>query len=271
MQGRELLRPDLSVIIPMYNESGRVRETFADVARTLSEASWRAEVVLVDDGSTDSTPAIAKTLIESVTPFDLVTYRMVEHGRNRGKGAAVRTGLAASTGRWRLMMDADNAARLVEVNKLFAAAGETGAGLIAGSRSVVGSDVDAQPFRKLTGGVYKLALAGMGLAMLHDTQCGFKLYRGDLADEIARHAAEDGFAFDIEHLLLARRAGVGLSEVGIRWQHRAGGQINPVIDGIKMLGQAARIRVRRYGEIASLGNAAWDASGPSAVVRAELA
>ncbi|MGP1272979.1 MAG: glycosyltransferase [Phycisphaerales bacterium] len=271
MHGRELLRPDLSVIVPMYNEAGRIRETFADLARTLSAHSWRAEVVLVDDGSTDSTRAVVRTLIESVTPFDLVTYRLVEHGRNRGKGAAVRTGLAETSGRWRLMMDADNAARLVEVTKLFEAAARSGAGLVAGSRSVAGAEVDAQPIRKLTGILFKLALAGMGLALLRDTQCGFKLYRGDLANLLATHAVEDGFAFDLEHLLLARRAGLRLDEVGVRWQHRVGGQINPVLDGLKMLGQAARIRLRRYRGIPSLGDAAWDASRPVACVRAELA
>jgi len=234
----------LSVIIPMYNESARVIPTLEDAVLWLHEAPWTSEIVLVDDGSKDAT-------VERVTPklFErpigaLQRVRLVRHERNRGKGAAVRTGLAAAEGDWRLMMDADNSTRVSEVVRLLAEAERSGAGLVCGSRNVADSDVVTRPSRKLMGSAFRMALKGLGMGMLRDTQCGFKLYRADVAAAIAEIAKEDRFAFDLEHLLIADRLGVGVREVGISWTHRDGGTIRPVRDGLRMLRDAARIRMR---------------------------
>lgn len=234
----------LSVIIPMYNESARVIPTLEDAVLWLHEAPWTSEIVLVDDGSKDAT-------VERVTPklFEkpigaLQRVRLVRHERNRGKGAAVRTGLAAAEGDWRLMMDADNSTRVSEVVRLLAEAERSGAGLVCGSRNVADSDVVTRPSRKLMGSAFRMALKGLGMGMLRDTQCGFKLYRADVAAAIAEIAREDRFAFDLEHLLIADRLGVGVREVGISWTHRDGGTIRPVRDGLRMLRDAARIRMR---------------------------
>jgi len=234
----------LSVIIPMYNESARVIPTLEDAVLWLHEAPWTSEIVLVDDGSKDAT-------VERVTPklFEkpigaLQRVRLVRHERNRGKGAAVRTGLAEAEGGWRLMMDADNSTRVSEVVRLLAEAERSGAGLVCGSRNVADSDVVTRPSRKLMGSAFRMALKGLGMGMLRDTQCGFKLYRADVAAAIAEIAREDRFAFDLEHLLIADRLGVGVREVGISWTHRDGGTIRPVRDGLRMLRDAARIRMR---------------------------
>ena len=241
-------RPDLSVVIPMYREADRIERTLRDAMRTLTVHRLTSEIVLVDDGSTDRT-------IDVVTPFltencsgNLHRVRLVRHSENRGKGAGVRTGLEAGAGRWMLMMDADNAARVAEVDALLVHA-EGNVGLIAGSRAADGARVDAKATRRVTGLIFKTALRLLGLGLISDTQCGFKLYRADVAQMIVEHAVEDGFAFDIEHLRLARMAGVQTREVGIRWRHVDGSKISPISDGLKMLARAVGIRFRKYGEV----------------------
>lgn len=238
----------LSVIIPMYRESARIGPTLRDTIATLKLRSQPSEIVLVDDGSRDDTVQTVEPFLSGTGEGPIERIVLVRFEVNRGKGAAVRAGLARARGTWRLMMDADNAARVDQVFTLFEhARGDTG--IVAGSRSAPGAVVEAKGFRKLTGLLFKAALLTLGLRLARDTQCGFKLYRADVADAIAEHGVEDRFAFDIEHLLLAQKLGTHVREVGIRWTHVDGGQINPVVDGLKMLGQAARIRFRDYGTL----------------------
>lgn len=234
----------VSVVIPMYREAARIVATLDDAVTLLSVAEHTSEIVLVDDGSPDDTvDHVAKYLTDEPNG-PLASVRLVRHHRNRGKGAAVRTGLAAATGRWHLIMDADNAATIRELARLRAAVAP-GIGLIAGSRVAEGSRVEAIAGRKLAGSVFKLALRGLGLDLVDDTQCGFKLYRADVAEQVVALGREDGYAFDLEHLLIARAAGLEIREVGIAWTHQTGGQVNPVVDGLKMLRRAAGIRARR--------------------------
>ncbi len=236
--------PRLSVVIPMYREARRIKQTLRDALPVLAARTEPCELLLIDDGSDDNTlNAVAPFLTDSPDGA-LLHVRLVRHEHNRGKGAAVRTGLAAAAGSWRLIMDADNAATVRELPKLLAAA-EPGIGLVAGSRVATGALVDAVPGRRFAGSVFKLALRLLGLDLLADTQCGFKLYRADLAAQIVAHAREDGYAFDLEHLLIARATGLRIAEVGIAWTHQEGGQVSPVIDGLRMLRHAAAIRARR--------------------------
>lgn len=238
----------LSVVIPMYRESDRIESTLRDVMETLRTRGHPSEVILVDDGSGDATIETVRPHLRDRAVGSIQRVVLVRFDRNRGKGAAVRAGLAEARGSWRLMMDADNAARVLEVDRLLAHA-KGDVGIVAGSRSVPGSQVDAKGFRRLTGFLFKSSLRVMGLRLARDTQCGFKLYRADLAEAIVGAGVEDRFAFDIEHLLLTRRLGLSVAEVGIRWRHIDGGQISPVIDGLRMLGRAALIRFRDYGDL----------------------
>ncbi len=236
--------PRLSVIIPMYREARRIEQTLRDALPVLAARSEPCELLLVDDGSDDNTlSAIAQFLTDSPDGA-LLCVRLVRHEHNRGKGAAVRTGLDAAHGVWCLIMDADNAATVRELPKLRAAVAP-GVGLVAGSRVAQGALVDAVPGRRFAGSVFKLALRLLGLDLLADTQCGFKLYRADLAEQVVARGREDGYAFDLEHLLITRATGLGIVEVGIAWTHQAGGQVNPVTDGLRMLRRAAAIRARR--------------------------
>jgi dolichyl-phosphate beta-glucosyltransferase len=235
--------PRLSIVVPMFREALRIGPTLDDLTFQLARREHRSEVVLVDDGSPDQTTSIVERFMhnEPRGPVDRVT--LVRHPLNRGKGAAVRTGLAHARGHWRLMMDADNACRIDQVDALLRAA-VPGVGMACGSRLAEGARVDARPHRRLSGWVFKRALGAMGLDLLRDTQCGFKLYRADVAAAVCAIGVEDRYAFDLEHLLIARQTGLAIREVGVAWQHQDGGQVNPVVDGVAMLRAAWGIRGR---------------------------
>jgi dolichyl-phosphate beta-glucosyltransferase len=232
----------LSVVVPMYKEAARVGETLADLVATLAAGGVAAEVILVDDGSPDSTVAVVQPWLTEIPKGNLRRVVLVRHAVNRGKGAAVRTGLAVATGTWILMMDADNAARVREVERLWPST-RNESSLVCGSRNTRDARVRSRVFRRLSGGIFRLALGMLGLNLLRDTQCGFKLYRADVARAIVKLGREDRFAFDLEHLLIASRLGP-IVEVGIAWEHKDGGTVSPVRDGLKMLREAARIRWR---------------------------
>lgn len=241
---------DLAVIIPMYRESRRIGLTLSDIEATAGSMPYTMRLVLVDDGSDDDTAGAVREAVARINAGDtpargrLVGATLVRHERNRGKGAAVRTGFAAAAAPWRLMMDADNSSRLLEAKRLIDAARYTGADLVMGSRVAPGSWVEAKPSRRVTGVIFRMVLRAHGLNLALDTQCGFKLYSGRLADAIVRHGIEDGFAFDIEHILIARRAGLATAEVGIQWTHRDGGKVSPLRDGARMARAIGPIRRR---------------------------
>lgn len=258
----------ISVIIPMYREAARIGETLRDAIPCLAAAAQTCEIILVDDGSPDNTLARITPFLAHSPNGSLRSVQLVRHERNRGKGAAIRTGLSAAAGSWRLVMDADNAATVRELPKLFAAI-EPGVGLVAGSRVAPGAVVDAVPGRRIAGSMFKVALRLLGLDLLADTQCGFKLYRSDLAGLVVAHGQEDGYAFDLEHLLITQAAGLRFVEVGIEWRHKDGGQVRPVVDGLKMLRRAAAIRARRRDierSTDSLPSALPEHDGPPVVV-----
>ena len=239
--------PIISIVIPMYQESRRIDTTLRDVIATLDIWRLPCEVLAVDDGSTDGTSGVVASITDELSGTGSAaasSVRVLRHDGNRGKGAAVRTGLAASRGKWVLTMDADNSARLAELYKLSSASGRSGAALVAGSRVARGADVCANPRRVAAGFVFRTALALLGMGFIRDTKCGFKLYRADAAALCAAESREDGFAFDLEHLGLCERCGLGVREVGIKWEHRDGGTISVVREGFRMLTQAWRIRRR---------------------------
>lgn len=241
--GSEL--PTLSVVIPMFGEEARIGPTLRDALATLAGFPCSTELIVVDDGSRDRSAAIVSRILRD-TPRGgrCLGARLVSHDKNRGKGAAVRTGFAAARGQWVLFMDADNAVPVREAARLLDLAREEGVSLVVGSRRAPGAVVEARQHRRLAGALFRGAVRVMGMPLARDTQCGFKLYRRDLADLLVRYAREDGFAFDIEHLAIARKVGARWIETGVPWTHQPGGTVSPIRDGLRMLGQVARIRTR---------------------------
>lgn len=231
-------RPALSVVIPAFNEAGRLPATLAAVSTYLSSqpSLCPAEIIVVDDGSADATAAIATAF----APPAGVTCRLVGYGANRGKGAAVRAGMAASGGARVLITDADLAAPIAEVEALLA----SGAAVAVGSRAVDRRMIERrQPLRRdLLGRLFNRALRVLRLTDLKDTQCGFKLLDGELARRLATVIRLERFAFDVELLARAKVAGAMVVEVPVRWSHVEESRVRPLRDGLRMLADVLRLR-----------------------------
>jgi dolichyl-phosphate beta-glucosyltransferase len=228
----------LSVVIPAFNEAQRLPSTLAAVSAYLASQPdlCPAEVIIVDDGSRDATARVA----EEFTPPAGLTCRVLRLASNRGKGAAVREGMAASLGARVLVSDADLATPIEEVRALLAA----GAAVAVGSRAVDRAMIERrQPLRRdLLGRLFNFALRVLRLTRLKDTQCGFKLLDGELARRLAGVMRLDRFAFDIELLARAGACGATVTEVPVRWSHVDDSRVRPLRDGLRMVVDALRLR-----------------------------
>ncbi|HPC84292.1 MAG TPA: glycosyltransferase family 2 protein [Thermoanaerobaculaceae bacterium] len=231
--------PQLSVVIPAYNEASRLPATLARIAAFLDGAPrWRpAEIIVVDDGSRDGTAAVG----EGFGGRDGIAVRVVRLGTNRGKGAAVRAGLEASRGEWVLISDADLAAPIEDIDLLHAA----GVDLAVGSRALRRELISRrQPWaRDLMGRGFNLMLRGLGLTSFRDTQCGFKLLRGELARSLGRQLRLDGFAFDVEMLARSRRLGSSIREVPVHWAHVDESRVRALRHSLQMARDVLRLRL----------------------------
>ncbi|MEM7756171.1 MAG: glycosyltransferase [Planctomycetota bacterium] len=240
--------PELSVVIPMYNEAQRIGPTLAAVRTGLATVGLTAEIVLVDDGSTDQTVAAVTPELHDDPRGAIERTALVKLPENRGKGAAVRAGLAAARAPKRLMMDADGSNTVEDVRTLLAEMDRTDAGLAVGSRAMPGVRIKAKATRRAAGLAFRAALRSFGVSGIRDTQCGFKLYTKAAADLVCELGTEDRFAFDIEHILLCRKAGLHIVEVGVPWEHRDGSKVSVVSDGLKMVA-ATRLISKRVRQL----------------------
>jgi dolichyl-phosphate beta-glucosyltransferase len=229
-----------SLIIPAYNEANRIERCVRDVA------VWRAgrpggldwEIILVDDGSTDGTDSAARRAAEAAR----VPLTLLVHSVNRGKGAAIRTGVLASSGDPVLVSDADLSTPLSEWTKL---ADKLPAHPVAiGSRAVDGDLVrKRQPlYRVLLGKAGNKVIQLFAVPGIQDTQCGFKLFRGGVARELFGSARIDRFAWDVEVLYLARRRGYAIAEVPVLWFNSLESKVSVWRDTPKTLWDVMRIR-----------------------------
>lgn len=208
-----MTRPSLSVVIPAYNEARRLPETLARLRGWLGSRTWPAEIVVVDDGSTDGTAAAAREAGgEAVT--------VLRHEPNRGKGYAVRRGMLAATGERRLMTDADLSTPIEELPRLMREL-DDGAEIAIGSRAVAGARVEVhQPaYREATGRIFNHLVQLLLLPGIEDTQCGFKLFSARAAREAFGSCRLDGFSFDVEALFIARLRGLRTVEVPVVWRN----------------------------------------------------
>jgi dolichyl-phosphate beta-glucosyltransferase len=232
----------ISVVIPAYNEALRLPATLAAISGHLGrDHDWLpAEIIVVDDGSSDATAEIVDRLV----PVEGVALRCLSHPVNRGKGAAVRTGFAASLGARVLLCDADLATPIAELDRLAAA---LRGGVAIGSRAVDRLRIERrQPvYRDLMGRCFNLAVRLVAVPGICDTQCGFKLFDGALARSLAAAQIIDGFAYDVELLLLARAWGREVREVAVRWRHVDESRVRPVAHSAEMLRDLLRIALRR--------------------------
>ncbi|NOZ79106.1 MAG: glycosyltransferase family 2 protein [Acidobacteria bacterium] len=229
----------LSVVIPAFNEARRLPGTLRTIMAAL-DASGRwlpAEIIIVDDGSTDGTAESAR----AVPPPRGITVRISRHDGNRGKGAAVRTGFGTTRGALVLLSDADLATPIEELDRLAETAGP---GIVViGSRAVDRTLIAVrQPwYRDFMGRTFNVLVRGLLLPGIHDTQCGFKLFPGATAKSLAASQRLDGFAFDVELLLLARLWGLRIEEVGVRWSHVEASRVSPARHSLEMFRDVLRL------------------------------
>lgn len=225
----------LSIVVPAYQEARRLAPSLASILEHLegSAALLPAEILVVDDGSRDDTAAVARRFGAATTHrIQLVVLR---HDCNRGKGAAVRTGFLASRGELVLLCDADLATPIEEVGVLAAASSPQR--VVIGSRALRRDLIEAaQPrHRDLMGRVFNLMVRALALPGIRDSQCGFKLFPGPLGRALAAVQRLDGFAFDVELLMVARRWGVEVVEVPVRWRHVEESRVRLVRHPVQML------------------------------------
>jgi glycosyltransferase involved in cell wall biosynthesis len=227
-----------SFVIPAYNESGRIRPTLDALLRYIQEQNWDAEILVVNDGSSDNTAQIVREY-GKMHPQIL----LVENPGNRGKGFSVRNGMLHARGDVCLFTDADLSSPITEAPKLFAAIAE-GADIAIGSRWLrTELQTERQPlYRQAFGRIFNVALrVVLGLSFA-DTQCGFKAFRRDAGQQIFPLQRIERWGFDPEILFLARRAGLKVEEVPVVWAHSEGTRLNPLRDGLRMFVELLRIR-----------------------------
>ncbi len=229
----------LTILVPAFNEAHRLAEGMRRLDGAISAGAVdldRTEVVVIDDGSTDATAAVAEKLLAP-----LPHHRVVRLPSNAGKGAAVRAGVAASRSPFTAFMDADMAIDPRAVPYLIE--GLRRDDVVIGSRALRDSMVETSyVFRTIMGRMFNgLVTAGTGLPF-HDTQCGFKAFRTPAARLLFHLVRIDRFAFDVEVLVRARRLGLRISEVPVHWTHVDGSTVHPVHDSLSMMADVYRSR-----------------------------
>jgi glycosyltransferase involved in cell wall biosynthesis len=232
------MSPSYSIIIPAFNEGRRLGYTLEQVTAFIAQQHWRAEIIVVNDGSTDNTMELIREFANRNTAI-----RVVNNPGNRGKGFSVRNGMLNAHGDVLLFTDADLSAPISEAPKLLAAI-EAGADVAIGSRWL---DPSLQThrqslLRQVLGRGYNLLMRLILGLNFKDTQCGFKAFRSNAARLIFRAQHIERWGFDPELLFLARRAGLKVKEVPIRWGHDRGTRIHPFSDGLQMFVEMLSIR-----------------------------
>ena len=241
----------LSIIIPAYNEEARIGATLRATFAYLAANVPASEVIVVDDGSTDSTCDVTEASFKESHGIDA---RLIRVNPNRGKGHAVKQGLLAVRGAIALFSDADLSTPIEELPKLTAPIRSGQYDVTFGSRALDRKLIGThQPWRREQGGkaVNLLIRTRTGLPF-RDTQCGFKAFRMSVFRPLAEAAQVERFGFDVELLYLAHRAGLRMLETPVRWNHYEGSKLDPVRDGLRMLAEVQEVRrharARRYDD-----------------------
>lgn len=230
--------PELSVVIPAYNEATSLSQTIGAIARFLAESKVSHEILVADDGSTDRTVDVITVLQESIPGVRML------HAEHRGKGAAVRLGVLEACGRTVLFLDADHSTRIEEWRK-FAPWLAEGYDVVIGSRKISGAQVRRhQPFlRETMGKVFTWLTNTLLGAHLTDITCGFKGFRREAARRIFSLQRIDGWGFDAEILFIARRGGYRIKEVPVVWTDDATTKVHLLKDAVRSLRELIQIRV----------------------------
>lgn len=236
-----IMLPAFSVVIPCFNEAARIGETARLTLNYLREVSPGSELIVVNDGSTDATSTIAR---EALAMAEIET-RLLENSPNRGKGVAVRRGLLAAQKPMGLFFDADLSTPLEEIPKVIEPITNDDVDVAFGSRALDRSLIGQhQPWRREQAGrIFNLLVRVTTGLPFWDTQCGFKAFRLGVCRPILEAARICGFAFDVELLYLAHRAGLRMREIPVHWNHSEGSKVRFVHDSLRMLREVVALRM----------------------------
>ncbi len=229
-------QPFLSIVIPAYNEEVRLPESLRAITEFVARKDYPVEVLIVDNNSTDRTAAI---IAEFAAEFP---YIRGLSERTQGKGAAVRTGMLAARGAYRFICDADLSMPIEEVDKFLPPQLDDFDIAIA-SREIAGAVRYDEPwYRHLMGRVFNLIVRLFAVPGLQDTQCGFKMFRAEVAEDLFPLQTMNGWSFDVEILYAARQRGWRIVEVPIHWYYKANTRISPLRDSLDMFVEVLKIR-----------------------------
>jgi dolichyl-phosphate beta-glucosyltransferase len=237
-----LRTPELSIVVPAYNEARRLPRTLPMIRDYLARrfrdyGEGAAEVIVIDDGSTDGTQEVVH---EARATFP--GLRFISNGRNRGKGYSVQHGMREARGRVALFTDADLSAPIDEADKLLAAL--DGADAAIGSRALNRKLISVRQSRQreLAGIIFNKLVRLFTGVPFEDTQCGFKAFVRERCQVIFEQQRTEGFGFDPEILFLARRHGLRTVEIPVRWAHDPATKVHVVLDSLRMFGDLFVIR-----------------------------
>ncbi len=247
-------QPEISVVIPAYNEARMIGSTLRAVADYFRTHEIAGEIVVVDDGSSDATAALARETDAAGVPVEVLVNET-----NRGKGYSVRRGILAARGKYLGFADADMSTPITELDRVRPALA-AGADVVIGSRALTDSEIDEhQPWwRERAGKLFGFFTRCVLLPGIADSQCGFKFFSRAAAREIFSRQKLSGWAFDGELLYLARRLGYEIVEIPVRWIDDPDSRVRMLRDGPKMCRDVLRIRCLHRGLTAP------SSSGPGA-------
>ena len=259
-QTSAVARPLLSVVVPTYNEAGRITPTLERVTDYLNAQPYAWELLIADDGSTDSTRLIAHAFAERWPSVRVLTAE-----RNGGKGAAVARGVLAARGAYVVFSDADLATPIEEIGRMLECLQDEGYDVVIGSRAMPDSQIlTKQPLsRQVMGKTFRGLVNRMALPGIRDSQCGFKAFRTPVARQIFAGLTVRRFAFDVEVLLRADNLGYRVKEIGVTWSDMAGTTVSPLRDSWRMLRdiRALRVGAAKQGHEGQIGDMADDDLG----------
>jgi dolichyl-phosphate beta-glucosyltransferase len=229
--------PFLSVIIPAFNEERRLSTTIEKVLAYLQAQSYSSEVLIVENGSQDSTFQIAQGYAEQHANLRVIREQQ------RGKGLAVKRGMLEACGEYRFMCDADFSMPVTEINRFLPPA-QTGFDILIASREAPGAVRYNEPaYRHFVGRVFNAMIRLIALPELQDTQCGFKCFRNSVAEDVFRLQTLRGWSFDVEVLFIAKQRGYRIAELPIPWYFNPDSHVDVVRDSIQMALDLFRIRL----------------------------
>jgi dolichyl-phosphate beta-glucosyltransferase len=255
--------PKLSIVVPAFNEAARLGRSLNAILSYLNDRREQTELIVVDDGATDATSAVAEEVMRDP---GRVSTRLIHYEENRGKGYAVRLGLLEAKANIVLFSDADLSTPITETPKLIDPIQRGEFDLTFGSRALDRRLIGVhQPWRREQGGrVFNLIVRLATTLPFWDTQCGFKAFRMSVCRPLIEAAQIDRFGFDVELIYLAHLAQLRLREIPVRWDHTAGGPLdsssNYSRDSLRMVNEVRRIRaaaaVGEYSEAISAARTA---------------